>query len=196
MMHLGSRASALLDGRLPVVEEERAWQHVHECHPCRDRVEREGWVKTALAGLSFDDRGVPEGLKNSLLAASMSSAEGTSALTPPPLPVASTSARSRHRSLAVVGGSAAGAAVVGVVGVLALGGTGTPQLERRAPISDLSRSTQTSAPSGVERTDNRAQRQAGRRQRNRANDLEQLLPSSLASHVVVVQDLRRVTMTP
>ncbi|CAA9397826.1 MAG: hypothetical protein AVDCRST_MAG60-1919 [uncultured Nocardioides sp.] len=30
MMHLGSRVSALLDGRLPVEEEERAWAHVHE----------------------------------------------------------------------------------------------------------------------------------------------------------------------
>ena len=74
VMHLGSRVSALLDGRLPAAEEERAWAHVHECHPCRDLVEREGWVKTRLAGLSFADRSeceAPDRLKNSLLAAAV-----------------------------------------------------------------------------------------------------------------------------
>ena len=48
MSHLGSRVSALVDGRLPLAEEERLWEHVHTCHPCRDLVEREGWVKTRL----------------------------------------------------------------------------------------------------------------------------------------------------
>ena len=54
MGHLGSRTSALLDGQLPPDETERAWEHVHTCHACRDLVEREGWIKTRLAGLSFD----------------------------------------------------------------------------------------------------------------------------------------------
>ena len=67
MSHLGSRVSALLDGRLPAAEEERLWEHVHTCHPCRDLVEREGWVKTQLAGLSFDCGGAPSRLKDSLL---------------------------------------------------------------------------------------------------------------------------------
>ena len=125
MSHLGSRVSARLDGRLPAAEEERCWSHVHACHPCRDLVEREGWVKTRLASLSFDPGVAPDGLKDSLMGTS-------SALRPARLPTA----RPRHRGLAMIGGGAAGAAVVGV---LALGAAGAPQVERRAPTSDLSR---------------------------------------------------------
>lgn len=131
MSHLGSRVSALVDGRLPAAEEERLWEHVHTCHPCRDLVEREGWVKTRLAGLSFGSEGAPADLKDSLMSP-------TPALRPAAFP---TAARSRHRSLAVIGGGAAGAAVVGV---LALGAAGTPQVERRAPTSDLNRPVTTS----------------------------------------------------
>ena len=47
--HLGNRVSDLVDGQLERDEEDRAWQHVHACHYCRDLVEREGWVKTRLA---------------------------------------------------------------------------------------------------------------------------------------------------
>jgi len=143
-MHLGSRVSALLDGRLPPDEEERAWAHVHECHPCRDLVEREGWIKTRLAGLSFADRadcGAPDRLKDSLLASCPLPA-GQTSLAPAHFAAASTGARPRHRSLVAIGGGAAGAAVVGV---LALGAVGTPQLDRRAP-SDLSRPTPSSNP--------------------------------------------------
>ena len=131
MSHLGSRVSALVDGRLPLAEEERLWEHVHTCHPCRDLVEREGWVKTRLASLSFDGGGAPARLKDSLMCP-------TSALRPSAFPTAS---RPRHRSLAMIGGGAAGAAVVGV---LALGAAGTPQVERRAPVSDLNRPVTTS----------------------------------------------------
>ena len=53
MSHLGSRVSALVDGRLGPEEEERCWAHVHACHTCRDLVEHEGWVKTQLAQLSY-----------------------------------------------------------------------------------------------------------------------------------------------
>ena len=187
-MHLGSRVSALLDGRLPAVEEERAWAHVHECNPCRDLVEREGWVKTRLAGLSFADRSeceAPDRLKNSLLAA----AGCGSALTPPHFPTASIGARARHRSLVAIGGGAAGAAVVGV---LALGATGTPQLERRAPITDLSRPTQTSTPTVNDRTPDRTTKRAPRRRAERPNTPQ----SDLISHVVDVREAPRVTMAP
>jgi anti-sigma factor RsiW len=128
--HLGSRVSALLDGRLPAAEEERLWEHVHACHPCRDLVEREGWVKTQLASLSFEPGGAPARLKDSLLCPGP-------ALRPTSFPTDfATASRPRHRGLALIGGGAAGAAVVGV---LALGAAGTPQLERRAPVSDLNR---------------------------------------------------------
>ena len=59
MSHLGSRVSALLDGRLAPEEEERCWSHVHACHACRDLVEQEGWVKTQLAQLSFGPASPP-----------------------------------------------------------------------------------------------------------------------------------------
>ena len=103
---------------------------MHGCHPCRDLVEREGWVKTRLAGLSLDPGAAPAGLKDSLMCP-------TSALRPDRFPTA----RPRHRGLALIGGGAAGAAVVGV---LALGAAGTPQVERRAPVSDLNRPVTTS----------------------------------------------------
>ena len=85
--HLGPRVSALLDGQLDAVEEERAWEHVHACHQCRDDVEREGWVKTRLAEFGqLPTRGpgtAPSGLKGSLLLApSLVTAGLTSGLTP------------------------------------------------------------------------------------------------------------------
>jgi anti-sigma factor RsiW len=50
--HIGSNASALVDGQLSPADEERAWQHVLGCPGCRRLVEREGWVKQRLAGLA------------------------------------------------------------------------------------------------------------------------------------------------
>ncbi|WP_228943575.1 zf-HC2 domain-containing protein [Nocardioides sp. Leaf374] len=72
--HLGPRVSALLDGQLSGEEEERAWAHVHSCHSCRDLVEREGWIKTRLSGLSGDPAGsAPSALKGSILGTCRSS---------------------------------------------------------------------------------------------------------------------------
>ena len=50
--HIGSNASALVDGQLSPDEEERAWRHVLGCPGCRRLVEREGWIKQRLAGLN------------------------------------------------------------------------------------------------------------------------------------------------
>ncbi|MBO9521666.1 MAG: zf-HC2 domain-containing protein [Nocardioidaceae bacterium] len=50
--HIGSHASALVDGQLSAAEEERAWKHVLGCPGCRRLVEREGWIKQRLAGLN------------------------------------------------------------------------------------------------------------------------------------------------
>jgi hypothetical protein len=111
--HLGDRVSALLDGQMSSAEEERAWAHVHACHQCRDLVEREGWVKTRLAGLSFDTACAPSSLKGSLLSslsAGMPPGDVYLASEPDPRP--------RRVSLVALGGGAAGAAVMGV---LALG---------------------------------------------------------------------------
>jgi anti-sigma factor RsiW len=110
--HLGTRVSALLDGQLSVDETERAWEHVHACHACRDQVEREGWVKSRLAGLSFDvaSPATPSGLKGSLLGAPLTTA------TPGELLLAETPGhRRRTAGLAALGGGAVGAAVMGVL---------------------------------------------------------------------------------
>ncbi len=125
MTHLGSRVSALLDGRLAPGEEERCWSHVHECHACRDLVEHEGWVKTQLAQLSFGPAATPETLKSSLRG-------GCSALAPAPFVTAGHRPR---RGLVAIGGGAAGACVVGV---LALGIAGGPGTQPAPPATDLS----------------------------------------------------------
>ena len=109
MGHLGVRVSALLDGQLAPDEEERAWAHVHACHQCRDLVEREGWVKTRLAGLSFDGAQASSNLKGSLLS-SVSSGFGL-----PPgeaYLVAASDPRPRRIGLVALGGGAASAAVM------------------------------------------------------------------------------------
>ena len=116
--HLGDRASALLDGQLGADETERAWAHVHGCHACRDQVEREGWLKRRLAGLTYDPTAAstPDGLKGTLLGApgdvffplGLEHREGGGY---------GHHAHSPRRALvlAALGGGALGAAVMGVV---------------------------------------------------------------------------------
>lgn len=135
--HLGVRVSALLDGQLAPEEEERAWEHVHQCHQCRDLVEREGWVKTRLAGLCFDnDAQAPSHLKGSL----MSGLSGISLAGIPPgdayLVGRSSDSPARRFGLVALGGGAAGAAVMGV---LALGAApaDAPTIDRRAPATSV-----------------------------------------------------------
>jgi len=137
MAHLGTRISALLDGQLPPEESERAWEHVHTCHFCRDAVEREGWVKTRLAGLSYDAGRAPDGLKGSLLGMPPGEALLAFAGAPPDHRMR------RNLGLAAIGGGAVGAAVMGV---LALGAApaDAPTIERRPPATHLV--TQTPAP--------------------------------------------------
>lgn len=126
MGHLGARVSALLDGQLSQAEADEAWAHVYACHACRDLVEREGWVKTRLAGLSGDSGAASPDLKGSLLS-----------LTPGErFLVESGSSRGVRRGvgMAVLGGGALGAAMVGV---LALGFSpgSNPSTDRRPPAS-------------------------------------------------------------
>ena len=122
--HLGSRVSALLDGQLPPEETERAWAHVHLCHFCRDAVEREGWIKTRLAGLSAGPQAASDHLKGSLLC-------GGSV---PAGPVDHD--RPRRAAMVLLGGSAAGVAVLGVV-ALGLGGPSSPAPSRDAPVTNF-----------------------------------------------------------
>jgi hypothetical protein len=113
--HLGTRVSALLDGQLSPADEERAWDHVHSCHQCRDAVEREGWVKTRLATMQLAGAAAPSHLKGSLLVRGI--------IDWPDLPDHPALAgvgvtRRRHLGMTGIGGGAVGAAVMGV---LALG---------------------------------------------------------------------------
>jgi hypothetical protein len=103
--HLGNTVSALLDDQLSPIEAERAWAHVHQCHECRDRVEREGWVKRRLS--CAPTQGVSDSLKGALMA-------------PGDLYLHDYhEARTRRTAaIAALGGGAVGAAVMGV---LALG---------------------------------------------------------------------------
>ena len=126
MTHLGSRVSALLDGRLAPGEEERCWNHVHECHACRDLVEHEGWVKTQLAQLSFGP--TPTSDSPQVLSARRLQRSWRR-------PV-------RHRgppsASSAWSPSAAARRVRCVVGVLALGVAGSPRVEPLPPVTDLS----------------------------------------------------------
>ena len=139
--HLGSRVSALLDGQLSVEGEDKAWQHVHSCHFCRDLVEREGWVKTRLSTLSFGSDCAPDRLKDALMGAQAGLTPGDALL--------AISAKPRRGSLAAIGGGAAGAAVLGV---LALGAApaNAPAIDRRLPTN--SPGTTLVSPSAVPRT--------------------------------------------
>lgn len=131
--HLGARVSDLLDGRLLPEEEERAWRHVHQCHQCRDQVEREGWVKTQLAALAWSAADAPRDLKGLLLTpAGLSPAEPY--LTAP-------TARGRTRNgMALVGSSALGVAVLGIL-ALPASPAAAPAMEGRAVPASVSRSS-------------------------------------------------------
>lgn len=129
--HLGPRVSALLDGQLSVRDAEEAWAHVYACHPCRDLVEREGWVKTRLAGLDGTGcDGAPSGLKGSLLS-----------MPPGNAPLMATPCAGhgrRHAGAVVIGGGAVGAAMLGI---LALGfAPGSAPADRRPPATQVNTS--------------------------------------------------------
>ncbi len=134
IVHLGRRVSALLDGQLSPSETERAWQHVHLCHPCRDLVEREGRIKTQLAGLAGERNAAPSYLKGSLLGQ-------ISAMAPAfPEESAATLGHTQQRvTLALIG---TGALSVVMLGAFALtvqqGASGL--MDRRLPLSDFAAS--------------------------------------------------------
>ena len=137
--HLGTRVSALLDGQLTEAEAERAWAHVHQCHSCRDQVEREGWVKTRLAGLALGEAQAPDGLKGSLRGTFAGAHPGPGLGVPPGdayLALATAPAhRPRRGAVVAVGSGALGAAVLGVL-VMSTGPASAPQPDRTpAPAS-------------------------------------------------------------
>ena len=143
MGHLGARVSLLLDGQLPPAEAEKAWEHVHACHACRDLVEREGWIKTSLAGLSFGETTAPDHLKGSLLGGPPS--RSADVFHPHGHPHVHRHVSSydhpvrRNVGLVAMGGGAVGAAFLGV---LALGvAPADAPADRRPPTTSLTRPT-------------------------------------------------------
>ncbi len=141
--HLGARVSALLDGRLPPAEEERAWEHVHACHPCRDLVEREGWVKTRLAGMTCESVAASDSFKHHLLAAASLAGCSSSPVGAGPVVAGEQSFLVRHRAVMALGSGALGVAVLGVAALSAVPAN-APQLDRRAPATSLVRPASTS----------------------------------------------------
>lgn len=139
--HLGNKVGALVDGQIPHLEAERLWEHVMSCEPCHAAVEREGWVKTRLAGLRHDPR-QPEA-PNYLHAVLCEP--------PPPLggsssnfdPARSGAARRRTMTVAVLGAGSVGAAVVGVLALTVP--TQPPLGDRRGPATSLTRTTEAPA---------------------------------------------------
>ena len=106
--HIGTKASALVDGQLSPAEEERAWSHVLTCPGCRRLVEREGWIKRQLGSLS-SPRMVdpPPQLLGSLYAVDAWAA----------VDQIEQQSRRRRTAVAVVGGGALGACVLGLLTV-------------------------------------------------------------------------------
>jgi anti-sigma factor RsiW len=104
--HIGTKASALVDGQLSPAEEERAWSHVLTCPGCRRVVEREGWVKRQLGALAMPEGTTPpEQLLGSLYAVDAWAA----------VDEIEQHSRRRRTAVVVVGGGAVGAAVFGLL---------------------------------------------------------------------------------
>lgn len=104
--HIGSRVSALVDGQLSPVEEERAWAHVLGCPGCRRLVQREGWTKNQLRLLGQPAPAAPSlGLSRVLYDVDAWAAVDA---------IERRSTRRRATAVAV-GGGAVGAAVLGVL---------------------------------------------------------------------------------
>ena len=133
MSHLGSRVSALVDGRLGPEEEERCWAHVHACHTCRDLVEHEGWVKTQLAQLSYGASRPSHDFKSALVGRCSELSSGSSPQGGRAFP---TSGHRSRRGLVAIGGGAASACTdlsrpVGPVAPV----TGVDDRSARGPVS-------------------------------------------------------------
>lgn len=156
--HLGPRISALLDGQLSAVEEERAWDHVHSCYQCRDEVEREGWVKTRLSAMQYAGSQAPSHLKGSLMVSGLIAQWHESR---PEEMFAIADGRSRrHLGLAGIGGGAVGAAVMGVLALGASPANAPGSVD--GPVGTSYGSSLTSSVTAVvDRTGPRAARAAG-----------------------------------
>jgi hypothetical protein len=138
--HVGPKVSALVDGQLPAAEADRLWAHVHLCATCRAAVEREGWVKTRLAGLAFqgEQPAAPGHLAGSLRVTALGWPE-------PDVLIDRGDTHDRRRLLvAAIGVGSMGAAFIGVFAMTVP--AQTPGVDRRGPTTSLTRTPESSNP--------------------------------------------------
>lgn len=142
--HLGSVASALVDGQLDQPTADRAWAHVHTCPSCRRAVEHEGWVKTRLSRIDGTPAAdaAPDGLVGSLVGLPHSwrhrdEAEADHAWAT----VDALEQRGRGRRMAGIALVGAGSVSVAVLGFASLGGAnlGIGGATTPAPSASLTR---------------------------------------------------------
>ncbi|MDN5894189.1 MAG: zf-HC2 domain-containing protein [Nocardioides sp.] len=134
--HVGNKVSALIDGQLPATESERLWAHVHSCGACRDLVEREGWVKTRLAGLALcgSQPSAPNYLR-SVLCEPIEAESGFKSGRAVDGSGAPAHDRRRAVMAAALGAGSIGAALCGVL-VLSVPAD-APVVDRRGPVTSL-----------------------------------------------------------
>lgn len=181
----GPRITALLDGRLAKRESDEAWAHVYSCHPCRDLVEREGWIKSRLAGLgahSEDDApSASSALKGSLLNLPPSGPGAPWDAGLAPAAVSPRRGERRPTGALLAGGGALGAAVLGVV---ALGvAPGSAPVSPRPPVTQISSGVPSPAPPASGRAGTGGVSSVGG-------------PASISAAVQPAQDLITLLRTP
>lgn len=138
--HVGHKVSALIDGQLSATETERLWSHVHTCVACRELVEREGWVKTRLAGLALcgTQPAAPNYLQ-SVLCAPREAVDSDEA------GFADHGAERRRAVVtAALGAGSVGAALCGVLVLMVP--AQAPVVDRRGPVTSLTNPTSTPRP--------------------------------------------------
>ncbi|KRF13963.1 hypothetical protein ASG90_14260 [Nocardioides sp. Soil797] len=136
--HVGTKVSALIDGQLPAAEAERLWNHVHGCAVCRQHVEREGWIKTRLAGLGGDcAQPAPPNYLHSVLCQS-------ARYDVDDVDLPDSGVRRRTVAVAVVGAGSVGAAMLGVFALTFP--ADAPPVDRRGPTTSLTGVSETLRP--------------------------------------------------
>jgi anti-sigma factor RsiW len=141
--HIGTKASALVDGQLSRAEEERAWSHVLACPGCRRLVEHEGWTKRQLGSLA----GPAEAAPPPQLLGSLYDVDAWAAVDA----IEKRSLRRRTASL-VVGGGAVGVCVLGLITVTG-GATGRTDVPRLPTTDNRAQLAPTPSPSPSARPD-------------------------------------------
>lgn len=136
--HLGASVSALVDGQLDAESNERAWEHVTQCVPCRRLVEHEGWVKRQLAQIAG---GTAPDEPSDRLVGSLLHMDPTASAWADVEEIEERGRGRRRAGIALVGAGSVSAAVLGISTLGVVGGT------TGAPATSIGRSSVSSTPS-------------------------------------------------